>query len=64
MHWYLTRLAELGLVDAQDPDLEIDVHVAQRQRLADPQASGCDQTEQCLVDHAAKVREQVPAVAL
>jgi len=29
VHWYLTRLAELGLVDAQHPGLEIDVHVAQ-----------------------------------
>ena len=35
MHRYLARLAELGLVDAQPPSLEIDIQAAQRQCLAD-----------------------------
>ena len=53
VHRNLARLAELGPTDGQHPVLEINVVVAQRQRLADPQPRGGDQSKQRFVDGAA-----------
>jgi hypothetical protein len=53
MHGDLARLAKLGSVDGQHPVLEINVAVAQRQRLANPQPRGGDQSEQRFIDGAA-----------
>ena len=54
VHGNLARLAELGPTDSQHPVLEINVAVAQRQRLANPQPRGGDQSKQRFVDGAAE----------
>ena len=54
VHGDLSRLAKPGPADGQHPVLEIDVAVAQRQRLADPQPGGGDQSKQRFVDGAAE----------
>ena len=58
VHGYLARLAELGSMDGQHPALEIDVCIAQRPRLGDPQSGAGDQTEQRLEGEAAHARRR------
>ncbi len=48
MDGHLTRLGELGLPDSQDSAFEIDIGIAQMNRLGDTQASRCHQAEQGL----------------
>lgn len=56
VHGHLTRLAELGFTDEEHPAPEIDVLVAQCERLADAQSSAGNKTEQRLEDDSAQRR--------
>jgi hypothetical protein len=56
VHGHLARLAKLGLVDGEHAACEVDVLVAQRQCLGDPQPRTGDQAEQCLEDAPAQAR--------
>src|ERR1700722_20514219 len=49
VQWHLARLGELGSVNGQHTDLQVDVGDAQAHGLRDPQTRASDQTKQGLI---------------